>query len=116
MQFGASWIPAPTAGRVRACSYTRTSSPARSSATAAVSPPMPPPTTATDGATSSLPDLHDGLDPGHRSAAWSIASAVPSDHGDTVRGCATPSTTRSTRSVKKQTRSRIFGFSGIGSG
>src|SRR5215212_7323653 len=77
---------------------------------------MPPPTTATDGATSSPPDLHDGLDPGHRSAAWSIASAVPSDHGDTVRGCATPSTTRPTRSVKKQTRSRIFGFSGIGSG
>jgi hypothetical protein len=42
--------------------------------------------------------------------------AAACDHGVTGRSRAMPSTTRSTRSLKKHTRSRIFGFSGIGSG
>ncbi len=37
-------------------------------------------------------------------------------HGVSGRSWLTPSTVRSTRSLKKQTRLRIFGFSGIGSG
>src|SRR5690242_19958128 len=45
---------------------------------------------------------------------WATPSAV--DHGVTGRPSASPSTTRSTLSWKNATRSRTFGFSGIGSG
>ena len=38
------------------------------------------------------------------------------DQGEVGRSSGSPSTTRSTRSLKKQSRSRIFGHSGIGSG
>src|SRR5262249_14879275 len=50
--FGASDTPAPTSASCCACSYTRTSIPARASATAAAIPPRPPPTTTARRATS----------------------------------------------------------------
>ena len=43
---GLTWIPAPTSLRVEACSKTWTSNPSRSSASAAVRPPIPAPTIA----------------------------------------------------------------------
>jgi hypothetical protein len=56
---------------------------------------------------------------GCQRSRWTVSpSATPSavDHGVAGRVSLSPSTTMSTRSWKNATRSRIFGFSGIGSG